>query len=87
MKTQRPGGGEPRALPSSLKLGETGATWGNLRAGEASVALDERFRFEDDPGGRVFQVTRLFADPLDPSRSVAFYEAVHRDAWPEAPAE
>jgi hypothetical protein len=48
------------------------------------VALDTRFFFEDDPGKRVFQVTRLYPDPLEPGRRLAFYEAVARDPWPAA---
>ena len=82
MKAQRPSGQGPRALPPSLKFGETGETWGNLRVPGEGLPLDQRFFFEDDAAKRVFQVTRLYRDPLEPAKSLAFYEAVARDPWP-----
>lgn len=78
MKTQRPSHREPRPVPPSTKMGETGETWGNLRAEEAGLGLDDRFFLEDDPGRRVFQVTRVYGDPLQPGKKVLFYEAVER---------
>lgn len=78
MKAQRPGRRETRPVPASLKYGETGETWGNLRVADAGIRLDQRFWFEDDAGKRLFQVTREFPDPLDPSKRLLFYEAVQR---------
>ncbi len=78
MKTQRPSGKDVRTLPASLKYGETGETWGNLRVAGGEIPIDQRFVFEGDAEKRLFQVTRDFADPLDPSRRVLFYEAVWR---------
>jgi hypothetical protein len=79
VKTQRPSAKEPRPLASSLKFGETGATWGNLRVEAGSIPIDQRFFFEDDAARRVYQVTRVLPDPLDRGKRVLFYEAVSRD--------
>ncbi len=83
MKTQRPSHHEPRPIAAALKYGETGPTWGNLRAAAGEIALDDRFVFEGDEARRVFQVTRDLPDPLDQSKRLFFYEAVERDPWPD----
>ena len=78
MKAQRPGSRQVRPLPASLKFGETGETWGNLRVAGEAIPLDQRFWFEGDAEKRLFQVTRDFPDPLDTSKRLLFYEAVER---------